>query len=233
MKVSAIIATASEIKIQLSGLSADTTAVAKAFVPLLCGNSKENKTPGRLIFESNTTQKDGFVLPRYIGGYDLSICRFEVTFGGETVGGVRYVTDFGEGFSKNDFSFTVKKPVGTWINSTEEDMDLLGFGCMMNELNCAWIQTVSPKEDDIPHEWNGKTYYFDREFMELYDSLMLPCVNRRIPCLIRLINRFSYRLCGSDNELVKIIGHPDYEPTGFNEQMSAFNLRTEEGLDMY
>ena len=69
--------------------------------------------------------------------------------------------------------------------------------------------------------------------MNLYDELMLPCVKRNIPCLIRLINRFSYRLCGSDDALIKIIGHPEYEPTGFNEQMSAFNLRTEEGLDMY
>ena len=233
MKVSNIIATADEIIIKIPRLSQNANAIVKAYVPLLGGNLTENKTPGRLVFESKDAEKDGFVLPRFADGYDLLICRFDVELACERLGGVRYVTDFGDGFSKHSFSFSVKKPVGTWINSTEEDMDLLGFGCMMNEFNTAWIQTVSPKENDISHQWNGKTYYFDREFMDLYDSLMLPCVKRKLPCLIRLINRFSYRLCGSDDKLVKVIGHPAYEPTGFNEQMSAFNIRTEEGLDMY
>ena len=233
MKVVSIVASANEIKIQIPELSGKEKAVARAFVPLVCGNSKENKTPGRLVYESLSTQKGGFAFPRFFGSYDLSICRFEVEIDGIKLNGVRYVTDLDEGFSRDQFEFEVNKPVGTWVTSTEEDMDLLGFGCMMNEFNTAWIQTVSPKEDDITHEWNGKTYYFDREFMNLYDELMLPCVKRNIPCLIRLINRFSYRLCGSDDALIKIIGHPEYAPTGFNEQMSAFNLRTEEGLDMY
>lgn len=233
MKVVSIVASANEIKIQIPELSCKEKAVARAFVPLVCGNSKENKTPGRLVCEICSAQNGGFVFPRFCEDYDLSICRFEVEIDGIKLNGVRYVTDLDEGFSRDQFEFEVNKPVGTWVTSTEEDMDLLGFGCMMNEFNTAWIQTVSPKEDDITHEWNGKTYYFDREFMNLYDELMLPCVKRNIPCLIRLINRFSYRLCGSDDALIKIIGHPEYEPTGFNEQMSAFNLRTEEGLDMY
>lgn len=233
MKVVSIVASANEIKIQISELSCKEKAVARAFVPLVCGNSKENKTPGRLVCEICSTQNGGFVFPRFCEDYDLSICRFEVEIDGTKLNGVSYVTDLDEGFSRDQFEFEVNKPVGTWVTSTEEDMDLLGFGCMMNEFNTAWIQTVSPKEDDITHEWNGKTYYFDREFMNLYDELMLPCVKRNIPCLIRLINRFSYRLCGSDDALINIIGHPEYEPTGFNEQMSAFNLRTEEGLDMY
>lgn len=233
MRVVSIVASANEIKIQIPELSCKEKAVARAFVPLVCGNSKENKTPGRLVCEICSAQNGGFVFPRFCEDYDLSICRFEVEIDGIKLNGVRYVTDLDEGFSRDQFEFEVNKPVGTWVTSTEEDMDLLGFGCMMNEFNTAWIQTVSPKEGDITHEWNGKTYYFDREFMNLYDELMLPCVKRNIPCLIRLINRFSYRLCGSDDALIKIIGHPEYEPTGFNEQMSAFNLRTEEGLDMY
>ena len=159
MKVVSIVASANEIKIQIPELSCKEKAVARAFVPLVCGNSKENNTPGRLVCESCSAQNGGFVFPRFCEDYDLSICRFEVEIDGIKLNGVRYVTDLDEGFSRDQFDFEVNKPVGTWVTSTEEDMDLLGFGCMMNEFNTAWIQTVSPKEDDITHEWNGKTYY--------------------------------------------------------------------------
>ena len=233
MKVTNIIASADNVRLQISGLSPESNPTVKAFVPLICGNSKENKTPGRLVFECHPAWQDGFVFPRFFESYDLSICRFEVELDGQILGGVRYVTDLEDGFSRDHLEFEINKPVGTWVDATQEDVDLLGFGYMMNEFNSAWIQTVSPKPDSITHEWNGKTYFFDREFMDLYDSLMLPCAKRKIPCLIRLINRFSYRLCGSDDALVRVIGHPDYEPTGFGEQMSAFNIHTEEGLNMY
>ncbi len=233
MIVESIFVSKNEIQINVPELEQGSSAVVRAFVPLVCGTNANGKVAGRCVFESANAQNGGFILPRYIDRYDLLICRFEIEVEGNKLDGVRYATDLSDDFSKDRFEFTVKKPVGTWVTSTEEDIDLLGFGCMMNEFNTAWIQTVSPKEDDIAHEWNGKTYYFDREFMQLYDELMIPCVKRKIPCLIRLINRFSYRLCGSDDALVGVIGHPDYEPTGFNEQMSAFNIRTEEGLDMY
>ena len=78
MKVTNIIASADNVRLQISGLSPESNPTVKAFVPLICGNSKENKTPGRLVFECHPAWQDGFVIPRFCDSYDLSICRFEV-----------------------------------------------------------------------------------------------------------------------------------------------------------
>lgn len=208
-------------------------ACAQAFVPLTVGKSGGD-TPSRNIFETSLVEDGALIFPRYAGDYDLLVCRFKVFSDGETLEGVRYVTDFSEDFSKGSRPLSPKeKPVGTWVTCQGEDMDFYGFGGMMTEINSTWIQTVIPTKGDIAHVWNGKKYWFNREIMDTYDKLMQPCIERGIPCLVRLINRFSYRLKGSDDALRKIIGHPGYEDTGFSEQMSAFNLTTEEGLSMY
>ncbi len=221
------------ITLTCSDVTADTTLTAIARIPLVFGNSPDNKYPGRDLMTVNGAGNT-LTFPRYVEDYDLLTCRFETTAKGEMLTGAKYVTDFSDDFSATNVPEpAITRPVGTWVTSTEEDMDYLGFGCMMTEVNSTWIQTVTPAADAIEHVWNGKTYYFDRETMDLYDRLMQPCIKRHIPCLVRLINRFSYRLRGSDDALRQVIGHPDYEDTGFNEQMSAFNLRTEEGFNMY
>jgi len=233
MMVEKITALRDRILISLTDIPEDTALTAVARVPLVHGDSTHNKYPGRIL-ATVSGKGSTLIFPRYAEDYDLLICRFEVTANGQLVKGVRFVTDFSEDFSSPAHPApSITRPVGTWVTAQEDDIDYLGFGCMMTEINSTWIQTVTPAADAISHVWNGKTYYFDRETMALYDRLMQPCIKRRIPCLVRLINRFSYRLRGSDDALRRVIGHPAYEDTGFNEQMSAFNLRTEEGLDMY
>ena len=225
-------ATAHHILIHLpDSLSGDPKGYAR--VPLVHGDTGRD-TPTRLVWESTLVEDGCLVFPRRVEDYDLLICRFTVTVDGHPLEGARYVTDLSADASAGHKDLPVKgKPVGTWVTCSDEDMDFYGFGGMMTEINSTWIQTVSPAPEDIPHRWNGKTYYFVRSIMETYDRLMEPCIKRGVPCLVRLINRFSYRLRGSDGALRAVIGHPAYEDTGFVEQMSAFNLRTEEGLDMY
>lgn len=231
MRVEKITACREEIRLTFSACV--TSAVIAARIPLVHGSASTEKYTGRILVTKECAGNTA-ALPRYVDDHDLLLCRFEARVDGELLSGVKYVTDFSKDFSGANLSEpTIIRPVGTWVTATEEDMDYLGFGCMMTEINSTWIQTVTPAEDAIIHTWNGKNYYFDRETMELYDRLMQPCIKRGIPCLVRLINRFSYRLRGSDDALRRVIGHPDYEDTGFNEQMSAFNLRTEEGFDMY
>jgi len=232
MKIDRIIATQNEIMISFD-CKAISNISAYAYIPLVCGDA-EQKHIGRLLAKSSLVRDGNIIFPRFADGYDLLICRFEVRAGANTIDGVRYVTDFSEDFSQNNSPAPeVKKPVGTWVTAEEYDYDYLEFGCMMTEINSAWIQKLSPADGDIVHIYNGKKYYFDRKCMDMYDNLMIPCIKRNIPCLIRLINRPSYRLRGSDDALMRVILHPAYEQPDFSEQMSAFNIRTEEGLDMY
>lgn len=207
--------------------------VGRAFLPTVEGETGR-KTPSRLLCTSETVAEGRLIFPRYAEGYDLLTARFAAETDGETVEGICYVTDLDPSASAgNTPRPPVGKPVGTWVTCPGEEMDLYGFGGMMTEINMTWILTLTPAEEDIPHIWNGKTYWFSKAMMDVYDRLMMPCIERGLPCLVRLINRFSYRLKGSDEALRAVIGHPGYEDTGFSEQMSAFNLRTEEGLETY
>lgn len=232
MRIECITAYADRIELTVRELPL-AGALGRAWVPLVRGETGR-RTPSRMIYVSTRVEDDRLIFPRFEGDYDLLLCRFTVTAEGEEADGVCYVTDIAPEVSSGDYPLPPKgKPVGTWVTCPGTDMDFYGFGGMMTEINTTWIQTLIPEEGDIPHTWNGKTYWFSRGIMDTYDRLMQPCIERGIPCLVRLINRFSYRLKGSDGDLRAVIGHPSYEDTGFSEQMSAFNLTTEEGLDMY
>ena len=232
MRIIEIKAYRDRIEVRGEGILSDG-CVGYAYVPLVHGEAGR-KTSARLMCETRRVEDGRLIFPRYAGEYDLLICRFCVEVGDEVVDGVCYVTDVVPEVSRGNVPLAPKgKAVGTWVTCPGEEMDIYGFGCMMTEVNSTWIQTLTPTAEDIPHVWNGKTYFFVKSVMDMYDRLMQPCIERGIPCLVRLINRFSYRLKGSDEALRRVIGHPGYEDTGFAEQMSAFNLRTEEGVEMY
>ena len=233
MKVTQIIATPEQIEIVIPELPILTHVYAEARLPMVTGDARRVHH-GRIVAVTDKKQKHSVIFDRYTGEIDLLICRFEVFVDGKAVDGVRFVTDMtAECSASAPDPFVVDRPVGTWVTAVPEDIDYLGMGCMMTEINSSWIQTVTPAEDAIEHVFCGKTFYFDKATMDLYDRLMQPCIQRGVPCLIRAINRFSYRLKGSDDALTAIIGHPGYQSTGFSEQMSAFNLRTEQGVMMY
>lgn len=231
MTVTQIIASQSDIRICTDNAVGRLSAAA--YLPLISVAENNRYSHGRLVASSKKIEDNCMILPRYSGELDLLTCRFEVTCDGILLDGAKYVTDIEDDATKTSSEFNVTKPVGTWVTALEDDIALLGLGCMMTEINCAWIQTITPKTDDYTHIYCGKEYYFSRETMDLYDRLMLPCIKRNIPCLIRLINRPSYRLRSSDDALMRIILHPDYVQTDFSEQMSAFNTRTEQGFLMY
>ena len=234
MKVLKIIAGVENIVIELEK-NAEGFIDVCASVALTCGVKEIEFTPGRAIWSQTCKIEKGCVtIPRYAEDYDLLICRFTVRHEGQLLNGVRFVTDFSEGFSKYNYDYPmINRPVGTWVTAEPEDIDELRFGYMMSELNQAWFLTLAPKEDDYAHVWNGNTYYIQRKMVEEVDDYMSRAAVRKLPCLIRFINRYKYRLRGSDDRLASIIQHPGYESDFDGVEMSAVNLRTEDGLNHY
>ena len=54
--------------------------------------------------------------------------RFDAASAGEKVPGVCYVTDFADGFSQYNYPLPeIKRPIGTWCNAAEEDIDYMRF----------------------------------------------------------------------------------------------------------
>ena len=232
MRITEIIAHSDSIELRL-----DAPAVGEltgtAHLPLIRGETGRN-TPSPVLSRATAPSGDRLTFPRREGDTDLLTARFAVTHEGSPLEGACYVTTVAPDATDGHAPLPPKgKPVGTWVTCPGEDVDHYGFGGMMTEINTAWILTLTPTPEDIPHKWNGKTYWFSRPMMDTYDRLMMPCIERGLPVLLRLINRFSYRLKGSDGDLRAAISHPAYEDTGFGEQMSAFNLTDERGLELY
>ncbi len=211
------------------------------YVPLVCGNDSPDFVPGKVVFpgravscQTAAVQGEYAEIPRFCGDFDQLVCRFSVTRNGIPIPGVCYVTDFSEDFSRWNYDPPIiDRPVGTWVTALPEDQEYLRFGYMMTEIDMAWILTLHPEEDDIAHSFNGRTYYFRRDMMELYEAFSKPYTDRGIPFLIRFINRFHYQNHDASEELFSLLRHPGYEPDFPAVEMSAFNLRTEDGFSMY
>ena len=223
----------------------------RAFVPLVNIGS-DNKHPGRQVFsyafslaqaEARGNDEYAVRFPRK-SGYDLLICRYELSMfdidgGGmaeaETVAeGVKYVDGFLEGFSEcSDPGPEIKRPLGTWMIAPEEDIEYMRFGYMMDEIDLAWIMSYRKHENVIVHVWNGREYYFDREMVELHDSFLIKMARKGIPTLIRFINRDKYQLKRADSEFFNIIKHPCCEEDIPDVEISGFNMRTEEAIGYY
>lgn len=204
-------------------------------LPLVCAEKGVTVRPGRVLLSWQGTGETGVLtLPRFAGEEDLLICRFDASEKGCPAAGVRYVSAFSPDFARGtDQPPRIARPIGTWCTASAEDVDRLRFGASMTEINMAWLLTLHPADDDIPHTWNGRTCYFIRERVQEQDEMLAPLARKGIPCLLRFINREHYRLRDADPELFGKICHPNCERDGEGVEISAFNLRTEEGLELF
>ena len=160
MKITNITATTEKILLTLDE-SAAGSAVLCARVPLVNGTQRgEGFASGRTVLRIEQPA-DGaqLAMPRFAEDYDLLTCRFELALNGEAVPGVCYVTDFSEDFSRmNDPYPATERPIGTWCNALEEDVDGMRFGYMMNELDMIWLMKREPEDGDFVHVFNGEEY---------------------------------------------------------------------------
>ena len=205
----------------------------EAYLPLV-GVGREHS---RLVTVFDVTPEGcNATISRFCGDYDLLTCRFVCKREDTPIGGVCYVTDFDPQATRYHYPEPKPKgdkPLGTWILATAEDMDTLGMGYAMTEINLAWLPTLTPCEQDIPYIFNGKTYYFRRDILDLYESFSVKATRRGIPCMIRFINRFHYQNFDGDPRMFEMLKHPCYDPSHENTQMCGFNLCTEEGFEYY
>ena len=107
-------------------------AVVTARVPLVCGDKAKKAAfeDGRIVAQQSCSLQNAaeVSLPRFAEAYDLLTCRFALTLDGSAVPGVCYVTDFSTDFSAINTPYpAVERPIGTWCNALEEDVDGLRF----------------------------------------------------------------------------------------------------------
>ena len=233
MIIDTICATSDSIRITVTDCVCREIRI-RAFVPLINGKSTE-KHRGRCVYDrlALTDSAGNAEIPAN-NGYELFICRFEVSLGGEIIDGVKYVDRLAPDFSRNNAPYPrPERPLGTWCIAEEEDIEYMRMGMMMDELDEVWLFSPAPGPDDIVHVWNGREYRFDNGMYKLHEKFLTGLAAKGILTLFRFINRRDYQLKRADKAFFDVLRHPDYEDGREGVEMSGFNMRTEEGIDYY
>ena len=235
MRITGIICGRDSVRVLTDAEDGERLTVC-AFVPLINGKEKkrELRYPGRRVFSCEADVHGGcLTFPRF-PGYDLLIARFEITRDGSPLEGPCYVTDTEPGFSASDKPYPEPaRPIGTWCIAPDEDIGYMRMGVMMDEIDEAWLFASKPGDNDIVHVWNGDEYRFDRAHTEMHDKYLSKLASKGIPTLIRFINRKNFQRFKGDDTVFERIRHPDYETDFDGAEMSAVNVRTEEGFRRY
>ena len=230
MRKESIKAYKDSILVRLSGVPDQTPMTVSCRVPLVCGPEDPSFVPGREIVRFQTvTEEGGVSIPRFIGEYDLLLCRFEI----EGAEGVSYVTEVDDSVPRLLDPFPKLPIKAIDSGALEEDWEEMGFRQTGFGPNQAGLMVSKDGEDVIPYVYNGKTYYFNKSTVEACDNRLAPLAARGVTAVMRYINSSFFLGEKADQTIVDIIQHPGYDYDFPSAYMGAFNLRTEEGFEYF
>lgn len=232
MKTTTITVRKANIDFEVCGARSGDFFEISARVPLVCGNAGEGFTPGRVVAKHTVEYGDnGASIPRFAGDYDCIICAFEVYSSGRRVEGVRYVTEIDP--SVPECSYPYPRVGIKALDCTPEDMDLLGISQSCFGPNQSQLMAVRSSKDTIKYIYNGRSFYFKKDVVEKMDKFLLEGSKRGVISVMIYFNSSFFLGEKADDELVDIIQHPAYDFDFPDAFISAFNVRTEQGLDYF
>lgn len=183
----------------------------------------------RLVSQSTLSFETGMAqCNRFDQKHDRLYSRFEFFCGEEPLEGVAYVTDFEEDVAENNEPYPQPDTIKTLVCPYRYGKE---FGIKQSrfDVNLPSYMSLLPQSGTIPFEFEGTTYYFyEEELAKLEESMAGYEVNTLI-----LLN--SPKLFNSKKEkgLLDICVHPKYEWDNPGAFISAFNMTTEAGQQVY
>ena len=229
MKVTEIRAFKDKIVLKFADARDGEKVIVKARVPLVCGPEDLDFAEGRAVYETERALSGGAAeIPRYAGKTDLLVYRFDC--GCE---GVRYVTEVEEEVSEFTDPYPDRPLKAINARVLEEDLDDLGFAQTSISWNQAAVMVSKGAPDAIEFEYDGETYYFNREAVESVDKTMQRMWKRGITAVSRHVNASFLAGEKADQAIVDIVQHPGYDYDFPSAYMGAFNLRTEAGFKYF
>ncbi len=223
----------------------DTPAPGQRFtvrvsVPTVCGAPAAEYTPGRtLCCHEILCQGDCISIPRAAAEWDALFCRITVERDGVAVPGVCYVDDTAPEVSRSHAPIE-RRPLKSIGPSSRvydlacivEDLDALGAQQAISGYSQPAAMTSSP-EDAYEHRFAGHSFFFKKPYVDILDRYMAMLGQRGIRAVMRCHNDPFYYGNAADEAILDIIIHPDYDYDSPSTYISAFNLRTEEGVLHY
>lgn len=125
-----------------------------------------------------------------------------------------------------------KKGLGGIINSEHLESDIRDLGITSATINiCPVLFMHSTKQaDDIEHQYNGKTYYFNKSFLEGNLDAPLRIAAKYNVAVAGIILIHPASALGADQGIASILQHPDYNVKG---TYTMPNMTTVESTDCY
>ena len=190
----------------------------KEYTPVIHGEE-------RLVAEENLNFTSGKACTaRFDGSHDRAFGRFVL----EDVSGVCYVTDFADDVPENVYPYPQPDTIKTLVCEYELGKE---FGIKQSRFDVSLPGFISLKEQPgtIPFEFEGRTYYFYEEDVRKYAEQITGYDVSTFIVLNCMHNFGSKR----EKELMKICAHPNYEWGSKEAFISAFNMTTEESVNLY
>lgn len=190
----------------------------KEYTPVIHGEE-------RLVAEEKLNFTSGKACTaRFDGSHDRAFGRFVL----EDVSGVCYVTDFADDVPENVYPYPQPDTIKTLVCEYELGKE---FGIKQSRFDVSLPGFISLKEQPgtIPFEFEGRTYYFYEEPVQHLERSM---AGYEVNTLILLNSPRSFG-CKNEKELLDICVHPKYEWDWPGAFISAFNMTTEPGWQVY
>lgn len=232
MNITSIIACRDEIQFHIPAAQQGDCFRIQARVPVVCGDATAPFAPGRIVAAHTVVAgPSGLAIPRFAGPYDCITCRFEVLSGEAPIEGVCYVTALDAAVPEWSAPYP-SLPIKA-LGCGPEEARLLGVRQSAVGVNQATFMTLSP-EGAIEYIRNGKPYYFRKSAVQELDATLTALAEQGVLCLIRYINGpFLGPDESVEDDLIDILLHPAHDNDYPSAYMSAFNVRTEQGIDYF
>ena len=121
-----------------------------------------------------------------------------------------------------------KKGIGGFgANSFASDLDSLDITSVTVNM---WLgfMSLTPSDDAIPFDYNGRTYYADRKAIEGFDKTLRYTAARDV--IVNAIVLIAPERSFADKAAGRLFEHPDFDPAGI---YTMPNMTTLESLNLY
>ena len=176
--------------------------------------------------------KDGKLsLPRYSndGTHDALFSRYTVYTGMERAEGQKYVSVICPECAANNTPYPSHKHIKAINASPELQKRMFNVEQGRPDVSLPGIMTTQPDEDTIEFHREGRTFYFRGEPVRRLDEYM-KAYDHSTFILLNSSKSFGSR---GERALLDVCLHPKYAEAESSALISAFNLRTEDGLAYY
>ena len=169
------------------------------------------------------------VLPRFSGEHDALYSRYTVYTGMDRAEGQRYVSEISAKAAVNNSPYPEHKHIKAINASPYLQKTMFNVEQGRPDVSLPGLMTLIPGDDTVEFKREGKKYYFRAEPLKWLDDYM-QAYGHSTFILLNSSKSFGSK---SERALLDMCLHPKYDEANPNALISAFNMRSEDGVAIY